>query len=214
MYRYVCFDLDGTLTMSEFGVVRSVEYALNRMGIEEPDKSKLLRFIGPPLYVSFPDYYGLNEADTETAIEYFREIYDNEGYKESPLYDGIKEVLSALKDAGRHIFIVTSKPLPMALKVAENTGLDKYIDAIIGPDGEMKDASKSALLKRAIERTEDGNIGNMIMIGDRCYDIDGANEVGMDSVGAVYGYGSREELTRSGATYLADTPADILSFIL
>ena len=68
------------------------------MGIEEQDKSKLLRFIGPPLYVSFAEFYGLNEADTETAIEHFRSIYDNEGYKESPLYEGIEEVLSALKE--------------------------------------------------------------------------------------------------------------------
>ncbi len=210
MYNYICFDLDGTLTMSEFGVTRSVEYALNKMGIEEPDKAKLLRFIGPPLYVSFAEFYGLNEADTETAIEHFRSIYDNEGYKESPLYEGIEEVLSALKEKGKHILIVTSKPLPMAEKVSENTGLDKYVETIIGPDGEMKDASKAELLRRAIAYADTDDLSKLIMIGDRCFDIEGANEVGIDSIGAIYGYGTREELVKAGATYLAETPADIL----
>jgi len=213
MYNYICFDLDGTLTMSEFGVTRAVEYALNKMGIEEPDKKKLLRFIGPPLYVSFPEFYGLNEEETETAIEHFRYIYDNEGYKESPLYDGIEDVLSALKEKGRHILIVTSKPLPMAEKVSENTGLDKYVETIIGPDGEMKDASKANLLRKAIAYADTDDLSNFIMIGDRCFDIDGANEVGIDSIGAIYGYGTREELVKAGATYLAETPKDILSFL-
>ncbi len=211
MYNYICFDLDGTLTMSEFGVTRAVEYALNKMGIEEPDKKKLLRFIGPPLYVSFPEFYGLNEEETETAIEHFRYIYDNEGYKESPLYDGIEDVLSALKEKGKHILIVTSKPLPMAEKVSENTGLDKYVETIIGPDGEMKDASKAELLRRAIAYTDTDDLSELIMIGDRCFDIEGANEVGIDSIGAIYGYGTREELVKAGATYLAETPADILN---
>jgi len=213
MYNYICFDLDGTLTMSEFGVTRAVEYALNKMGIEEPDKKKLLRFIGPPLYVSFPEFYGLNEEETETAIEHFRYIYDNEGYKESPLYDGIEDVLSALKEKGRHILIVTSKPLPMAEKVSENTGLDKYVETIIGPDGETKDASKANLLRKAIAYADTDDLSNFIMIGDRCFDIDGANEVGIDSIGAIYGYGTREELVKAGATYLAETPKDILSFL-
>ncbi len=213
MYEYICFDLDGTLTQSEFGVVESVKYALNNMGIEEPDEKKLLRFIGPPLYVSFDEYYGLKGDDLEQAIEHFRSMYDTKGYLESPLYDGIAEVLEKLTDEGRHILIVTSKPIGMANKVAANTGLDKYVEKIIGPDGEMKDASKAALLRRAIEYAG-SDTSRMIMIGDRLYDIEGANEVGMDSIGVIYGYGSRDELTVAGATYLADTPADILKYTL
>ncbi len=213
MYEYICFDLDGTLTQSEFGVVGAVEYALNMMGIEEPDKKKLLRFIGPPLYVSFDEYYGLKGDDLEKAIEYFRSMYDTKGYMESPLYDGIEDVLGKLKAAGRHILIVTSKPIGMANKVADNTGLDKYIEKIIGPDGEMKDASKAALLRKASEYAG-SDLSRMIMIGDRLYDIEGANEVGTDSIGVIYGYGSREELTLAGATYLADTPTDILKYTL
>ncbi len=213
MYEYICFDLDGTLTQSEYGVIGAAEYALNQMGIKEPDKKKLLRFIGPPLYVSFDEFYGLKGDDVEKAIEYFRSIYDTKGYMESPLYDGIEELLDKLKQAGKHLLIVTSKPIGMANKVAANTGLDKYVEKIIGPDGEMKDASKAALLRRAIEYAG-SDTSRMIMIGDRLYDIEGANEVGMDSIGVIYGYGSRDELTVAGATYLADTPADILKYTL
>ena len=214
MYEYICFDLDGTLTQSEYGVIGAAEYALNQMGIQEPDRKKLLRFIGPPLYVSFDEYYGLKGDDVEKAIEHFRSIYDTKGYMESPLYDGIEDVLNKLKKAGKHILIVTSKPINMANKVAANTGLDKYVEKIIGPDGEMKDASKAALLRRAIEYAGNPDLSKMVMIGDRLYDIEGANEVGVDSIGVLYGYGSNEELTKAGATYIADTPATILNYIL
>ena len=214
MYEYICFDLDGTLTQSEFGVIKGVEYALNKMGIEEPDKKKLLRFIGPPLYVSFEDYYGLKGDDVEKAIAYFRSIYDTEAYKDAPLYEGMTDVLKNLKDKGRHIYIVTSKPLPMARKVAEHIGVNNYVEAIIGPDGEMKDASKADLLRSAIKHANNPDKNRMIMIGDRLYDIEGANEVGIDSIGVLYGYGSKDELTKAGATYLAAQPVNILDHIL
>ena len=213
MYEYICFDLDGTLTQSEYGVTGAVEYALNKMGIEEPDKKKLLRFIGPPLYVSFDEYYGLKGDELEKAIKYFRSMYDTKGYMESPLYDGIEDVLGKIKAAGRHILIVTSKPIGMANKVAANTGLDKYIEKIIGPDGEMKDAGKANLLKNALRYAGGPDKSRMIMIGDRLYDIEGANEVGVDSIGVLYGYGSKDELTKAGATYLAARPIDILDHI-
>ena len=214
MYEYICFDLDGTLTQSEYGVIGAAEYALNQMGIQEPDKKKLLRFIGPPLYVSFDEYYGLKGDDVEKAIEHFRSIYDTKGYMESPLYEGIEDVLNKLKEAGKHILIVTSKPINMANKVAANTGLDKYVEKIIGPDGEMKDASKAALLRSAHEYAGNPDLSTIVMIGDRLYDIEGANEVGVDSIGVLYGYGSLEELTKAGATYIADTPTTILDFII
>lgn len=214
MYEYICFDLDGTLTQSEYGVIGAAEYALNQMGIKEPDKKKLLRFIGPPLYVSFDEFYGLKGDDVEKAIEYFRSIYDTKGYMESPLYVGIEELLDKLKQAGKHLLIVTSKPIGMANKVAANTGLDKYVEKIIGPDGEMKDASKAALLRRAIKYAGNPDLSRIIMIGDRLYDIEGANEVGIDSIGVLYGYGTREELTDAGATFLVDNTTNILKYTL
>jgi len=214
MYKYICFDLDGTLTQSEFGIIKAARFALKQVGIDEPDDRKLLRFIGPPLYVSFSDYYGLDLADTEIAIEHFRSIYDTEGYKDAPMYDGMEDVLQKLKGAGRHLIMVTSKPHNMAVKVSAHTGLDKYMETIIGPDGEMKDASKADLLRKAINYAECNDLSEMIMIGDRRYDIEGACETGIDSIGALYGYGTLEELQKAGATYIAEAPADILKFIL
>ena len=47
------------------------------------------------------------------------------------------------------------------------------------------------------------------MIGDRCFDINGAKAYGLDSIGVTFGYGTREELEESGATYIVDTPKEI-----
>lgn len=213
-YKYICFDLDGTLTKSEFGIITAARYALSKFGIEEPDRAKLLRFIGPPLYISFDEYYGLKGQDLEDAIEYFRDIYDNETYKEAPLFDGIEEVLDSLKSKGKTIIMVTSKPGYMAQKVAANTGIDKFFDHIVAPGAEMKDPSKADLLRKAMEYMGNDDRKTMIMIGDRRYDIEGACEVDVDSIGVLYGYGSKEELTLAGATYLVDEPADILKITI
>ncbi len=213
MYKYICFDLDGTLTQSEFGIIESARYALGKMGIDEPDDKKLLRFIGPPLYVSFEDYYGITGEDAEAAIRFFRDVYETEGYKNAPVFDGMKEVLKELIRSDREIMVVTSKPDMMARRVISHTGLDEYFDTIIGPDGEMKDPGKAKLLQMAIDRLGEENKSKMIMIGDRKYDIEGACEVGIDSIGVLYGYGSEEELRKAGATYIATTTGDILKYV-
>ncbi len=211
-YTHIFFDLDGTLTQSEFGIIRSARHALSKFGIEEPDRDKLLRFIGPPLYYSFDKYYGISGSKCDEAVRYFQEYYDTDAYKEAPVFDGITDVLDALSAEGRTLLVVTSKPQNMADKVIEHTGLLKYFPLIVGPGAEMTDPSKAALIRKAIGLTG-ADLSSVVMIGDRHYDIEGAVEAGVDSIGALYGYGSRTELKQAGATYIADTPADILRIL-
>ena len=110
MYKLALFDLDGTLTQSEFGILASAKYALEKFGIYEADEKKLKRFIGPPLYFSFSEFYGLTGAAGEEAVRLYSEVYEAENFKNAPVYDGIPDTLAALKDAGSRLMVVTSKP--------------------------------------------------------------------------------------------------------
>ena len=211
-YRYIFFDLDGTITQSEFGITASAAYALSKFGIEEKDKSMLLKFIGPPLYYSFEKFYGIYGSKADEAIKYFREYYEADAYKDAPVFEGIPEVLESLLKDGRSLLVVTSKPGYLAKRVIEYTGLTDYFYEIVGPGSEMTDPSKADLIRRAVEITG-ADQSEVLMIGDRNYDIEGANDAGVDSAGAIYGYGTRTELELAGATYLVETPMDILKII-
>ncbi len=213
MYKLALFDLDGTLTQSEFGILASAKYALEKFGIYEADQKKLKRFIGPPLYVSFSEFYGLNGADGEEAVRLYREVYEKEEYKNAPVYEGIPEALSAIKDAGAKLMVVTSKPQDMAERVVEHVGLKPFFDAIVGPGREMHTPSKTVLIERALSLAALDK-KNAVMIGDRKFDIEGAEGAGIDSIGVLYGYGSKEELEKAGAKLFAETPAHISKLII
>ena len=98
MYQFYFFDLDGTITDSSLGITNSVRYALAKYGIEEPDRKKLYRFIGPPLTESFREFYGFPEEQCQEAIRYYREYYRDKGIYENQVYDGLEEVLKKLKE--------------------------------------------------------------------------------------------------------------------
>ena len=219
MYKYIFFDLDGTLTQSEFGIMAAATKALNHFGIETPSQEILKKFIGPPLYVSFHDFYKLSEEDSQEAIKIYREYYVKEGVYQAPLYPGITEMLKELKNAGCTLMITTSKPETMAVTVAKNDGIFEYFDGIIGPALDEHDPNKAILIKRALKAlgTDDSNkdfLKNCLMIGDRFYDIEAACEIGIDSIGVLYGYGNEQELKEAGATYIVKNVQDISKICL
>jgi Predicted phosphatases len=216
MYHYVFFDLDGTLTQSEFGIVEAAGRALAHFGIETPNRDLLKRFIGPPLYVSFHEFYGLSDEDSFEAIRVYREYYESEGVYLAPLFAGVKDTLQALRDAGCRLMIVTSKPQNMAEVVAKHEGVRDFFEGIIGPSLEGRDPNKAVFIRTAMEQLglTDADRGEILMVGDRFYDIKAACEVGIDSVGVLYGYGNEEELRESGATFIVKTPAEIAGVAL
>lgn len=216
MYSNVFFDLDGTLTQSEFGILEGAKRALTHFGVDCSDIKKLKKFIGPPLYVSFHDNYGFSEEDTQEAIRIYREYYTSKGVYQAPLYDGILDLLSDLKSTGKKVMMTTSKPLKMATTVAKNNEIFDLFDGIIGPGLDEKDSSKTILIRRAMDTLglSDHDRDQIVMVGDRFYDIEGANEVGIDSIGVLYGYGEKEELSKAGATHLAEDVAALRKLLL
>ena len=210
-YKYLFFDLDGTLTQSEFGIIDSVLYALNKLGIEESDREKLKKFIGPPLFDSFSNYYHMDQQKADEAVRLYHEIYEVKGVYNQPLYEGIKDVLERLTKDGFTLFVVTSKPTEMAEIVLKHDGIREFFKEVIGPSRKERHYDKEFLIRKALsllgEYSETAPLS--LMIGDRHYDIEGAVRAGIDSMGVLYGYGSREELEGAGATYIVESPEEI-----
>ncbi|HEL9634932.1 TPA: HAD family hydrolase [Streptococcus suis] len=213
MYQIILFDLDGTLTDSGQGILNSVAYALDQMGIEEPDLASLQRFIGPPLYESFARFYQLNPADTQVAVDAFRVYFKEKGMFENQLYDGVIPFLEALTEAGKTLAIATSKPEVFAKQILEYFGIAHYFDVIAGASLDSSRISKTDVITYALAQL-DYNPQTSIMVGDREHDIQGAQANQLASIGVLYGYGNRQELEKAGATMIAETLLDLKQLLV
>ncbi len=214
MKRYFFFDLDGTLTDSEQGILNCVEYALEAQGIHWPDRASLRPFIGPPLIESFQTICGLDEAHAEQAVRKYRERYADIGLFENRVYDGILDVLKALTAAGRHCFLATSKPEDYSVRIAERFGLAPYLEQICGATLDGRINSKDAVVKLALERAGNPDPSEVQMIGDRYHDVVGARKHGIDCTYVLYGFGSREEAEQYHAKYIIERVDQLTAHLL
>ena len=210
MYEIVLFDLDGTLTESGIGITRSVAHALKKRGIVETDQKKLDRFIGPPLIDMFKEMYGFSDEEARQGVEDFREYFAVTGIFENRVYDGVVEMLQELKRAGKRCILATSKPEEYAMQIMERFELAPYFERICGATMDESRTDKAEVIAYALEGLDSTKA---IMVGDRKHDVLGAKANGLDAIGVLYGYGSREELEAAGADYIAAAAADILPYV-
>ena len=213
MYEYVLFDLDGTLTDPGLGITNSVAYALKRWNIEVQDRKALYRFIGPPLQDSFQEYYGFSAEDAMRAVDVYREYFREKGLFENEVYPGVEEMLKALKAQGKTLIVATSKPEVFAIRILKHFQLDGYFTVIAGATMDSSRSRKGDVIAYALKEAGVTDLSKAVMIGDRKHDIIGAKQNGLDSIGVLFGYGDREEMEKAGATYIAPTVEDILSFV-
>ena len=212
-FENILFDLDGTIINSEVGVTSCVVYALKKFGIEETDRALLRKFLGPPLSDSFMRFYGFDAEKAEKAVAYYRERYVPVGVHENEVYEGVPELLSELRAAGKKLYIATSKPEHFAKGILAELSLDKYFDGVFGSTLDESRNTKDKVLAYAIN--EIGlDKSRSVMIGDRFHDVEGATVNGLPCVGVLYGFGDREELLGAGAITVAETPLELLKILL
>lgn len=204
--KAIFFDLDGTLTDPRAGIVRSIRYALNSLGLDCPDGDDLTWCIGPPLLESLGSIVGTELAPS--ALAHYRERFSDVGWKENQLYPGIVEVLQQLTESGRLLYVATSKPLVFADRIISHFHLDEYFSRVFGSELDGTRSDKSELLRYALSETN--LTDSAVMVGDRKHDVIGAKTNGIGSIGVTYGYGSREELTKAGADVLVENPETLL----
>lgn len=213
-YHTYFFDLDGTITDSSLGITNSVMYALKKFGIAEHDRRKLYPFIGPPLTASFREYYGFSEEEALRAVAYYREYYQDKGIFENRVYDGFGEMLGKPKAAGKRLAVATSKPEPYARRIIDYFELSSYFDYVAGMELGGGRGTKAEVIRYALAvcGIGDKDKAGVLMVGDREHDVFGAKEAGIDCLGVLYGFGSREELERAGADYIAGSVEEIPLF--
>ena len=212
-YKYLFFDLDGTISDTLEGITNAAVYTFEKLGEPLTDTSAVRAFIGPPLSYSFEVLCGFSKEKTQIAIDYFREYYEHKGWRECHVFDGMKELFADLKNAGYKLAVATSKAEVFAHPLLRVLGVGDCFDFIAGSDDSIGRSSKAQVIEYAL-KTLGITPSDALMIGDTKFDIEGANEHGLDSVGVLFGFGSRESLESEGATYIVETVADLKKFLL
>lgn len=213
-YKYILFDLDGTLTDPKLGITKSVAYALKSYGIQVDDLDSLQKFIGPPLQESFVKYYGFSEEQGAEAVEKYREYFKPYGIYENKVYDGVENMLAELVKCGKKVILATSKPTVFANVILEYFHLDKYFTCAVGSELDGSRVKKGEVITEALRQAGVTDKSLAVMIGDREHDILGAKENGIDSIGVLYGYGDRAEHEAAGAGMIVESVKDLLEYLL
>lgn len=220
--KYVLFDLDGTLSDSAPGIVKSVAYALDKLGFSYDGTESLKRFVGPPLREEFMKYCSFGIDEGNRAVDLYREYYTVKGIYDNTMYDGVPEMLGELSAKGYILAVATSKPEKFARSI-----LERYR---IGENGERSAASVFAYVGGSElngDRTDKAEVieyvmkslgkdvtpDKCVMVGDREHDIIGARKLGMRSVGVLWGYGSRSELENAQADIIFDSPSELAKML-
>lgn len=206
----ILFDLDGTLTDPGQGITRSLQHALARLGMVPPQASDLFSYIGPPLGATLMERMNMDEPTAKRATALFREYYEPHGWQENKLYNGIPELLAALKAAGKTVMLATNKPQPMAEKILHHFNIAQYFDEIVGSGLDGTRGNKTLVIQEALHRAKDG--ASAVMAGDTKYDVEGAQNNGIPCIGLTYGYGPQHEL--EGAIAIAHSPAQLGMILL
>jgi len=213
------FDLDGTVADSGTGILAAMNHVLEARHLQPLTSEDLTHFVGPPLSVSFPIVFaprGVPADEMHLFIAEYRENYSATHLPHTPLNPGMGDALVELKKTWR-LAIVTSKPEPQALIAIQATGVRHYFDIVVGPHDDSE-IPKAQLLQRALREMNElhGELPPLTscwMIGDRHHDIDAGVEVGTRTVGVLWGFGSREELSSAGATAIVETPQDLVAVL-
>lgn len=211
-YDAVLLDFDGTIADTGEGIYDSVRYAVRAMGFDPLPEEVVHTFIGPPVFSSFKRALNLSDEDSATAVEKYRESYMNGGIYRLSFYDGMEKLLNDIKKSGIKLAVASSKPENFIIEILRYLKISDLFDFISAPESDKAPESKTALVERAVKALGIDK-SKAVMIGDRYFDIEGAKEAKVDSIGVTFGFGDRNELINSGADYIADSTEDIRRII-
>ncbi|MDD4189299.1 MAG: HAD hydrolase-like protein [Eubacteriales bacterium] len=215
-YKYILFDLDGTLTDSKDGIINSMKFALEALGYDQLSDDEYLRFVGPPFRTSIVEYFGIGENEAKKIVEKYRERFSTIGLFENRVYEGIADMLGQLSRQGRILAVATSKPKIFSDRILIKYDLKKYFKITAGSEFDGTKDVKAEIIEQVLDQLipEEKERTNVIMVGDRKYDIIGAINCGIDSIGVRYGYAEADELESAGATYIVNTVIELKEWLL
>jgi phosphoglycolate phosphatase len=202
-YNYILFDLDGTLTDPQEGIINSIQYALKRFNIQREDH-ELLQYIGPPLHHSFQEIFGTEKKAFE-AVAVYREYYETKGIFENLVYPGMTDLLDDLTSKNKTLFVATSKPTVFAEQIVNHYDIAHHFKAVVGSNLDGSHTDKKEIIQTILDMLPGADHNEMLMIGDRKFDIIGARHHHIDSAAVTFGYGTIDELQQEKPTYIVNT---------
>lgn len=212
-YKYVLFDLDGTLVHSHTGIFGGIRHALKEMGRkDEPTEETLRKCIGPTLLYTFSHYFGMSERDAAEATRIYRAWYAEIGIWQNESVPGAKECLKTLKEAGYTLALATSKPKAFADKIVARQGFSEYFAAQVGCGLDGSLPTKASVIAEAT-RLLNAEKEACLMVGDRKHDAEGAKENGVDCALLKVGYADAGELEEAKPSYVFNDFADLAAFL-
>ena len=214
MISYLLFDLDGTLTNPQEGITKCVQHALRAFQIDEPDLEKLIPFIGPPLIQSFMEFYQFTEEQAREAVAVYRERFGTVGLFENFPYPGISEMLKQLQAQGKILAVASSKPTIYVRRILEKFELAPYFQVIEGSNLDGTRVDKKEVIAEVLNQLGNPSADQLLMIGDRKFDVIGAREMGFGCAGVRFGFASPGELEDSGAVFIADTVEELHQYLI
>lgn len=207
--KAIIFDLDGTITDAGEGIINCAALALEKLGLTVPDKDAMRIFVGPPLRQTFQKF-GVKPEDVERAIDIYRSRYIPIGMFENTPYPGIHALLAALKERGHKLYVATSKPETMAVAILQKFDLAPYFDLICGATLDSSRDSKSKVIEYLLNQIQKNDA---VMVGDTEFDVLGAAEHGIPTIGVTWGYGKAEDMIHAGAVTIVNTPMQLLDIL-
>lgn len=213
-YQTILFDLDGTLIDSKPGILTAIRKTLNEFQIPYTEEV-INQMVGPPFRISMKELLGIEDMSLiEQLIFVYRTHYKGGDWEGCSIYDGVEDMLTALRGAGYTLGLATSKPLQYTTIIMESLGLDKYFDYIGGATGDATAEMKTDVINMVLSKLNVTDLDSVLMIGDRLYDIEGAKQSGVDSMGILWGYGDRAEHENCGAEFIMSTPREVVDFLV
>ncbi|WP_317855371.1 HAD-IA family hydrolase [Chakrabartyella piscis] len=204
----ILFDLDGTLTDSADGIIKSAQHMQEKLGMPI-SKAEDLRFIvGPPLLPLFQSDFGMTLEEAEHALVVYRERYSTVGLFENEVYEGIPELLQSLRQKGKRLAVATSKKQESAIRILDHFGIAEYFEVIGGDNREIGRDTKAKVIAYVLEELH-ADMSDVVMVGDRKYDVEGAHAIGLPCIAVEYGYGDLAEFEACGADEVVATVKDL-----
>ncbi len=212
-YKYILLDLDGTLVHSHYGIFACFRYAMEKMGKPNPTDEELYPVVGPSLFYSFTQFFGMDEREARRAVALYRERYATRGVWENQPIEGVLPALKKMHAAGYRLALATSKPIEYASKIVKKHGFSVYLTEEVGSGIDGSLPTKTEVIAECIRRLG-GEKEEYLMVGDRNYDAIGATETGIDcALLKIGGYATEEELYSCGAKYVLKDFTDLLRLL-
>lgn len=216
MKKAVIFDLDGTLTNTLKSLWKSTNMALATAGLPPHEIDSYKYFAGNGAKELIRKSL-IADGDTElvhfdSVMEAYNRIFEEYCMYEVKPYDGIRELLKALKEKGLHLAVNSNKPQPRTVDVVEEIFGKDTFDLLVGQCEERRRKPAPDGVNYILEQLH-LNREDVLYIGDTCTDMQTGKSAGVFTVGALWGFRDRQELVENHADAIIEKPLELLQYI-